>query len=390
MAPFFAIIWLSMLAFCCACSINPLIQRRQMLLTSEAQELALGAVQYRELLHTVALNQDREANRLVRKVVSRLAHAVNRSDYSWECTVISDPKVAFARVFPSGKVVVYTGLFPVAEDETGLAILLSHDAAHALARHAGEKASRDVLMELGSMGVTFGPDLARQAYNVGSEMGLILPFGQVQETEADRLGLLLAAQAGYDPNAALAVWDRMTREGEQHGQPPQFLLTHPGYGVRRHTVAQALPEALQYYAQAIQSKNPEPLPPVANIEPVDDAERSLAQAMGDLDRLAAASSTGRKAVVQAVAETLHLTPQAVEEPARAFALRPGELAFVFTVAEASGRNVASLVATVEQTRSWPAVAIETGISLPSLLPRMQAITESAQQLVQAIEAEAGA
>jgi hypothetical protein len=383
-----SIVYTSLLVLFCACSTNPLTQRRQIILTSEDQELALGEVQYREFLRTVTLNQDREANRLVRKVGTRIAQAVNRSDYAWEFVVISDPTVAFARVFPSGKVIVYTGIFPLAEDETGLAIILSHDAAHAFARHHGEKASRDVVMELGSMGVTFGPDLARQAYNAGSAMGLILPFGQVQESEADTLGLLLAAKAGYDPSAALAVWDRMAREGEKRGQPPQFLLTHPGYGMRRHIVSQYLPEALQYYAQALQTKNPEQLPPLASLEPTDDIERSLTQTMGTLDQLAMASPAGREAVIKAVADELQLTPQTVEEPARSFALRPGELAFVFTLAEASGRNVENLVATVEQTRSWPAVATNKGISLSSLLPRMQAITESARQSAHRTEAEA--
>jgi predicted Zn-dependent protease len=261
-----AIVLIFFLVFFCACSTNPLTQRRQIILTSEDQELALGEVQYQELLQTATLNQDREANRLVRKVVDRIAQAVNRPDYAWEVAVIDDPNVMHAHVFPSGKVIVYTGIFPVAEDETGLALLLSHSAAHALARHQGEKASRDVLMELGSMGVTFGPNLARQAYNAGSAMGLILPFGQVQESEADRLGILLAAKAGYDPNALLAVWNRIENEGEKRGQPPQFLLTHPGFGMRHHIVSQYLPEALQYYSQAMRTENPEQLPPLASLE----------------------------------------------------------------------------------------------------------------------------
>ena len=362
-----------------ACSTNPLTQRRQIILTSEDQELALGEVQYRELLRTVALNQDREANRLVRKVGTRIAHAVSRADYAWEFVVISDPAVAFARVFPSGKVVVYTGIFPVAEDETGLAILLSHDAAHALARHQGEKASRDVLMELGSMGVTFGPDLARQAYNAGSAMGLILPFGQVQESEADALGLLLVAKAGYDPSAALAVWERMARENEKNSQPPAFLLTHPGYGTRRQAIERLLPEARQSYMQTTGVKTPEKLPSLASLEPVDETESALIQAMGTLDQFAAVSPTGREAIIAAVAEELQLTPQAVEAPAPSFALRPGESAFVFTLAAASGESVENLVAAVEQTRSWLVVATDLGIPLTELLPRMQTIVESAQR-----------
>ncbi|HZT36192.1 MAG TPA: M48 family metallopeptidase [Nitrososphaera sp.] len=382
-----SLVLISLFVLLGACSTNPLTQRRQILLTSEDQERALGEMQYRELLRTVVLNQDREANRLVRKIGSRIAQAVNRSDYAWEFVVVSDPTAAFIRVFPGGKVVVSTGVFPIVEDETGLALLLSHDAAHALARHQGEKAGRDVLMELGSMGVTFGPDLVRQAYNTGSAMGLILPFGQVQEAEADRIGLLLAAKAGYEPRAALAVWDRMAREGEKRGQPLQFLLTHPGYGVRRQIVSQSLPEALQYYAQARQIKSPEHLPPLASLEPADDTERSLTQAMGALDQLAAVSPAGHEAVVKAVAEELQLPPQAVEEPARSFTLRPGELAFVFTLAEASGKGVENLVATVEQTRSWPAVATSTGVLLSSLLPRMQAIAASAQQLAHGSDAE---
>lgn len=362
-----------------ACTTAPLTQRRQIILTSEEQELALGEMQYRELLRNCVLTPDRKANRIVQKVGNRLAQVVNRADYAWEFVVINEPTVVHTQVFPSGKVVVYTGIFPVARDETGLAILLSHDIAHALARHQGEKASRDVLMELGSMGVTFGPDLVRQAYGAGTSLGLIMPFGQVQESEADALGLLLVAKAGYDPHAALEVWERLVRASEQLPQPALFLLTHPGYDMRHQTIKRTLPTALQHYSQTGSGAIPEPLPSLASLEPADETEAAVTQAMGTLDRLAVLSTDGRESITETLAKEFGLTPQVVENAARSFTLRPGELAFVFTLAAASGEPLERLAVAVEQTGSWPEIARNHGVSLTDLIPRLRAVEASAQR-----------
>lgn len=254
-----------LVTFLCACTETPFSHRRQMIFTNEKQELELGEQQYQQLLDAILLSPDAEANRVVGAIGQRLAHAVGKTNYVWEFVVIDDPQTINAWVLPGGKVGVCTGLFPVVQDEAGLAIILAHEVAHAIARHQGEKTTRDVLMEIGGLGVTFAPDIVRQTYNVGTNMGLILPFGQVQEEEADYIGLILAAKAGYDPRVAVEVWERVARVGESQSKPPELLTTHPTYEARRRNIEKWLPEALSYYNEA-EAVRPLPLPPLESLQ----------------------------------------------------------------------------------------------------------------------------
>jgi len=248
-----------------ACTEAPLTKRRQIIFTNEEQELGVGEQQYQQLLDAIMLNYDAEANRIVSTIGQRLAHAVGKANYVWEFVVIDDPQTIDAWVLPGGKIGVCTGLFPVARDENGLAILLAHEVAHAIARHQGEKNTRDALMEIGGLAVTFGPDIVRQGYNLGTNLGLILPFGLEQEAEADYIGLILAAKAGYDPSAAAEVWDRVVLAGEQQAKPVALLTTHPNYEARRQNLARWLPEALLLYKQA-EEVQPVPLPALESLE----------------------------------------------------------------------------------------------------------------------------
>ena len=258
-----------------ACSEAPFTHRRQMILVSETQEIAVGVDRYEKALKHLVPSPDAEANRLVSKVGRRLAQAASKDNYLWEFAVIDGPEIVNAWVLPGGKVGVYTGVFPVARDETGLAIILAHEVAHALARHHGEKTSRDLVMEVGGMSATFTPSVIRQGYSLGTNLGLILPFGQVQEAEADYIGLLLAAKAGYDPRAALEVWTRMAAVAEKLPQPPQFLASHPGYETRRRNIEKWLPEALASYDEAL-AQTAEPLPALDKLErpPPGELEKS--------------------------------------------------------------------------------------------------------------------
>lgn len=233
-----------------ACATAPLSQRQQIIFTNEQQELELGEIQYQKLLDDLTLNHDPEANRLVNAVGQRLARVAGKTNYVWEFVVVDNPEVAHAWVLPGGKIAVYTGLFPVVRDENGLAIILAHQVAHVLARHQGEKTTRDVLLELTGMGAMFAPPLARQAYSLGTSAGLILPFGEVQEAEADQLGLLLAAQAGYDPRVAVEVWQRLNQAAAQNFLSTEFILAHPHYGQRRQNLEKWIPEALSYFNTA--------------------------------------------------------------------------------------------------------------------------------------------
>ena len=232
-----------------ACTTTSPTQRRQIIFTNEQEELALAEVQYRQLLDKIVLNYDPHANRIVRTVGQRLARIVAKTNYLWEFVVIDAPESVNVWVLPGGKVGVSTGLFPAAQDEAGLAIILAHAMAHALARHQGEKSTRDVLVELGAMGTSFAPGLVSQTFSLGTSLGLILPFGRVQEEEADYLGLLLAAKAGYDPAIAPEVWERVRNVGGDPAKPTEFLVAHPDYETRRANLQKWLNEATPYYQQ---------------------------------------------------------------------------------------------------------------------------------------------
>ena len=248
-----------------SCTTASPTQRRQLIFTNEQEELALAEMQYGRLLHELHVNYDPHANRIVRTVGQRLAHVAAKTNYLWEFVVIDAPESVNIWVMPGGKVGVSTGVFPVVSDEAGLAIMMAHAMAHAIARHHGEKSTRDALVELSSMGVSFAPMLLQQTFRLGTNLGLIFPFGRVQEEEADYLGLLLAAKAGYDPTIAVDVWTRMRHVGGDPTKPTEFLEAHPDYETRRQNLEKWKAEALTYYQQT--SAVPlTPLPALDQIE----------------------------------------------------------------------------------------------------------------------------
>jgi metalloendopeptidase OMA1, mitochondrial len=240
---------LVLVAMMTSCTASSPTQRRQIIFTNEHEELALAEVQYGQLLDKLVVNYDSRANHIVRTVGQRLAQVAAKTNYLWEFVVIDAPESVNVWVLPGGKVGVCTGLFPAAQDETALAIVMAHAMAHALARHQGEKAARDVLVELGTMGTSFAPGILRQTFSLGANLGLILPFGRVQEEEADYLGLLLAAKAGYDPAVAVEAWDRVRYSGGDLAKPTEFLIAHPDYDTRRTNLQKWLNEALPHYQQ---------------------------------------------------------------------------------------------------------------------------------------------
>jgi predicted Zn-dependent protease len=262
-----------------ACSTNPYTHRSQLLLMPESQEAQLGAQAYDQVLHDpkIRLSQDPREVDPVKRVAARIIEAAKQSKYAdiarkfaWEVSVIKDDKTMNAFALPGGKIAVYTGIFPVAKNEAGLAAILGHEVTHALARHGAERMSQGILAQIGleAASVALGaygtnPAAAQAtmaALGLGVNVGVLLPFSRSHESEADHIGLLLAAQAGYDPHEAVHVWERM--EQLSKGQPPQFLSTHPGHGTRIKQLEEWMPEALTYY-------QPQPgfqaadLPPVA-------------------------------------------------------------------------------------------------------------------------------
>ncbi len=257
------------------CETNPYTGRSQLLLEPESQDLRLGAQAYDQVLHDpkVALSRDPREVEPVKRVAASIIKAAKNSKYAeraqqfdWEVTVIKNDKTMNAFALPGGKIAVYTGIFPVAKNEAGLAAILGHEVTHALARHGAERMSQGLLAQIGvaalSMGAAsqgYDPQIAQLAGGALAQYGVILPFSRAHESEADHVGLLLAAQAGYDPYEAVHVWERM--EQLSKGQPPEFLSTHPGHGTRIKQMEEWMPEALSYY-------RPTPGAHVADLPPV--------------------------------------------------------------------------------------------------------------------------
>lgn len=243
-----------MLVSLSACATVPYTNRSQIMVMPASDELALGADAYKQVLAKADVVSDPTVTAPVVEVGNRIAAVADRPDYQWEFTVIDDPQQANAFALPGGKVAVYTGLFPIAQDTGALAAVMAHEVAHALARHGAERMSQAQLVQLGGLALAIGlggqsaavQNTAMQAFGLGAQVGVMLPFSRSQEAEADHIGLILMAKAGYDPEYALALWQRMEARSEG-GQPLEFLSTHPGYGTRQDNIREWLPEARRHY-----------------------------------------------------------------------------------------------------------------------------------------------
>jgi predicted Zn-dependent protease len=178
--------------------------------------------------------------------------AAEIQNYSWEFNLVESDEIN-AWCMPGGKVVVYTGILPLTRDETGLAVVMGHEIAHAVAKHGAERVSHGLLVEFGgtalSAALSQKPQKTREiwmtAFGVGAQVGVMLPYSRTHETEADRLGLIFMAMAGYDPRTAVDFWTRMSQSGG--GAPPEFLSTHPSDTTRIRNIESFMPEALSYY-----------------------------------------------------------------------------------------------------------------------------------------------
>jgi predicted Zn-dependent protease len=234
-----------------ACTAAPYTRRSQLILISPDKENELGAQAFRQVLSKARVVRREDVVDPVREVGQRIARVADRRDFKWEFAVIDDPKQRNAFALPGGKVAVYTGLFPVARDTNGLAVVLAHEIAHVLARHGAERLSQGLVAQMGGslLGAFLGGGPSAQAimaaYGLGAQLGVLLPYSRTQESEADHIGLFLMARAGYDPRAAVAFWERMDKAGGDG--PPEFVSTHPGHGTRQQQIQAWLPEAMRYY-----------------------------------------------------------------------------------------------------------------------------------------------
>lgn len=249
-----------------ACSTNPVTGRKQFKLVSEQELMGMASQEYQAFLsqnRPVSPSADRDAE-MVRRVGQRVASAVTKfynerglgevlEGYQWEFNLINS-KDANAWAMPGGKVVVYTGLLPITQNEAALANVIGHEIAHATFQHGNERMSQGLAQQLGGVALSVAvanqpqatQNLFLQAYGIGSQVGVLLPFSRKQELESDRYGMIFAAMAGYNPREAISLWQRMERAA--NGQaPPEFLSTHPAPGNRIQQLEKHLPEALKYY-----------------------------------------------------------------------------------------------------------------------------------------------
>lgn len=233
----------------------PMTGRTQLVDISREQEAALGYESYRELLSQERVVPSGEIVDVVREIGRRLAAVAEDPGFEWEFNVIDSDQVN-AFCLPGGKVAVYTGIVPVARNKNGLAVVMGHEIAHAIARHGAERMAHQKLVQIGTLaaGVSLS-DMDRQtqqmvmgALGVGAQFGVLLPFSREHESEADYMGLVYAARACFDPQEAPLLWERMT-QASRGAQPAEFMSTHPSHETRIRQLQQWMPEAMSARAE---------------------------------------------------------------------------------------------------------------------------------------------
>ncbi len=247
-----------------ACSSVPLTGRRQLNMIPSGQMLSMSFQQYDQFLSEHELSGDEEKVQMVKTVGKNIADAVETylkqnsmedqlDQYAWEFHLVKDDAVN-AWCMPGGKVVVYTGILPVTRNKAGLAVVMGHEIAHAVAQHGNERMSQGMLTQFGGLALSRAlktqPEATQQlfmaAYGAGAQIGVMLPYSRLHESEADYLGLIFMAMAGYDPREAPEFWQRMAAK-KQGKQPPEFLSTHPADQKRIENLKSRMPEAMKYY-----------------------------------------------------------------------------------------------------------------------------------------------
>ena len=246
-----------------SCTTVAVTGRKQFTIIPDSEMNAMSFAQYSQFLDSSeVITGTKEAN-IVKSVGVKIQKAVERyfaeqgmssalNGYEWEFNLVKED-IINAWCMPGGKVVFYTGIMPICQDEAGVAVVMGHEVAHAIAKHGNERMSQQMVVQLGGMALSKAleekSETTRQiymtAFGLGSQVGVMLPFSRLHESEADEMGLIFMAMAGYDPNHAVTFWQRMSDLGGQ--KPPEFLSTHPSDETRIKDLKKLLPKALQYY-----------------------------------------------------------------------------------------------------------------------------------------------
>ncbi len=251
--------------FAWSCSSVPITGRKQLNLVPEGEIIAMATAAYDTFLMKNKLSSNKEQTAMIKRCGSRIQAAVEeffaeqgKSDqlagYEWEFNLVESDEMN-AWCMPGGKVVFYTGILPTCKDENGVAVVMGHEVAHAVARHGNERMSQGLLAQFGGATLeaalaknsTKTKQLAATAFGIGAQYGALLPFSRKQESEADHLGLIFMAMADYDPRAAVPFWERMAASKGEGGAPPEIMSTHPSDKTRIDNLNQLMPEAMKYY-----------------------------------------------------------------------------------------------------------------------------------------------
>jgi len=262
----YSIVVILLVTLSLSCTTVPITGRKQLDFIPISSMLAMSVQEYDAFLKSNKLSTNQEQTQMVKQVGLRVQKAVEAyfaknqqagalDGYGWEFNLVESDEVN-AWCMPGGKVVVYTGILPITQDEAGLATVMGHEIAHAVARHGNERMSQALLAQMGGIGLSAAlkekPAKTRElwmtAFGLGAQVGVLLPYSRLQEKEADHLGLIFMAMAGYDPNRAVDFWQRMAQK--KGGQaPPEFLSTHPADETRIAKIEELVPEAMKYYGK---------------------------------------------------------------------------------------------------------------------------------------------
>jgi len=259
------IIFLSVFLILSACAKVPLTGRKQFIAIPGNEINALGVDTYKQVINETGLSKNQQYKDQVDRVGVRITAAVekylsqnnllNRIDgYKWEYNVLTSKEMN-AFCLPGGKIAFYEGIMPVCQDDDGVAVVMSHEIAHAIAQHGNERMSQALLVNMGGTALSVAlanepamtQNLAMAAFGLGSQVGVMLPYSRLHESEADELGLYFMAMAGYNPQSAPEFWNRMLKQGGE--RPPEFLSTHPDPENRIESLNSHMPKAMEYYEQ---------------------------------------------------------------------------------------------------------------------------------------------
>jgi len=254
-----------------ACKTVPLTGRKQVALIPGAQMNAMAVDQYQQVLSESKVIKGTAQAQTVERVGRKIAAAVERyltqkghadmvKDFKWEFALI-DENVANAWCMPGGKVAFYTGILGICQDEAGIAVVMGHEIAHAVASHGSERMSQGLIQQMGGVALQVAikdqpektQSLYMTAYGIGSQYGAMLPFSRLHESEADKMGLVFMGMAGYDPREAPKFWERMAAQSGGN-QPPEFMSTHPSHSTRIKDLNANMGEAMKYYLQTQQGQ----------------------------------------------------------------------------------------------------------------------------------------